>query len=181
MHTCSQTAHMAQLSITIHGDTLYHCYKASNMQPLTFKKQAIQNGAHKVHFSVEITAYGWDLKMTAQLITENILSMLYDVAQKLTNVQGWPSNKSDVDYIYYKLARLEHILSLSVQVVNINDWVYLNIWAAKCLIGNVLQDEESVITFNMQTTLTGDWGRPKYIISKNRCSISWNTGLKDMK
>ena len=116
--------------------------------------------------------------MTAELITENIISMLNDVAQKLRSVQDWRSNKSEVDYIYYKLDRLEHILSLSAQLVNIDDRIYCNISAAKCLVGHLLQDEEPVINFNMETTLTGNRGRPRYIISKEQLQYFMEYGFK---
>lgn len=112
------------------------------------------------------------------MITENIISMLNDVAQKLRSVQDWQSNKSEVDYIYYKLDRLEHILSLSTELVNIDDRIYCNISAAKCLVGHLLQDEESVINFNMKTTLTGNRGRPRYIISKEQLQYFMEYGFK---
>ena len=59
--------------------------------------------------------------MAVETIKDNIRSMLQEIMQKLNagNLRA-----DEIDYIYFKLDRVEHILSLSVQVTDIDARVF---------------------------------------------------------
>lgn len=65
--------------------------------------------------------YIWSSNMAVETIKDNIRSMLQEIMQKLNagNLRA-----DEIDYIYFKLDRVKHILSLSVQVTDIDARVF---------------------------------------------------------
>ena len=79
----------------------------------------------------------------------------------------------ELDYMYFKLNRVEHILSLSVQVIDIDARVFACISEVKYWMASQLQGKDER-GFQSEKVFTEDRGRPRYNISdrKNNCSTS---------
>ena len=108
--------------------------------------------------------------MAAETIKDNIRSMLQEIMQKLNagNLRA-----DELDYMYFKLNRVEHILSLSVQVIDIDARVFACISEVKYWMASQLQGKDER-GFQSEKVFTEDRGRPRYNISdrKNNCSTS---------
>ena len=85
--------------------------------------------------------------------------MLQEISRKLItrNLQS-----DEIDYIYFTIDRVEHLLALCVFSVEAE--IFSLFSEAKCLIGSELQ--ATAQGFQSDKIFTGDRGRPRYNITR---------------
>ena len=70
----------------------------------------------------------------------------------------------EIDYIYFTIDKVEHLLALCVQVFSVEAEIVSLFSEAKCLIGSELQ--ATAQGFQSDKVFTGDCGRPRYNITR---------------
>ena len=101
-----------------------------------------------------IVSRGEKKEISRKLITRNLLS-------------------DEMDYIYFTIARVEHILALCVQVFSVEAEIFSLLSKAKCLIGSESELPATAQTFQSDKVFTGDRGRPRYNITRQQVQLEY--------
>ena len=105
-------------------------------------------------------------KMAANEARISVCGMLQEISRKLKTRN---LRSHEMDYIYFTLDRVEHILALCVQAFSVEAEIFsLFSEAKKCLIGS--ENELSGIAqgFQSDKVFPGDRGRPRYDITRQQ-------------
>ena len=78
-----------------------------------------------------------------------------------------------MDYIYFTIARVEHILALCVQVFSVEAEIFSLLSKAKCLIASESELPATAQTFQSDKVFTGDRGRPRYNITRQQVQLEY--------
>ena len=87
--------------------------------------------------------------------------MLQEISRKLITRN---LRSDEIDYIYFTIDRVEHLLALCVQVFSVEAEIFSLFSEAKCLIGSELQ--ATAQGFQSDKVFAGDRGRPRYNITR---------------
>ncbi|CAH3118453.1 unnamed protein product [Porites lobata] len=109
------------------------------------------------------------------VVKERIQCGLLEIIQKLNTRH---LQYHEADYLYYKLDRLETILSQYAQLANIDDRVFCCISEVKYLIRNEIQrNEGNGDGFQCEMVFSGDRGRPRYNITEEQLEYFLDFGF----
>ena len=112
------------------------------------------------------------------VVKERIQCGLLEIIQKLNTRH---LQYHEADYLYYKLDRLETILSQYAQLANIDDRVFCCISEVKYLIRNEIQrNEGNGDGFQCEMVFSGDRGRPRYNITEEQLVRFWFYSNRDI-
>ena len=89
--------------------------------------------------------------------------MLREISRKLITRN---LRSDEIDYIYFTIDRVEHILALCVQVFSVEAEIFSLLSEAKCLIGSELQ--ATAQGFQSDKVFTEGRGRPRYNITRQK-------------
>ena len=101
--------------------------------------------------------------MAANDARSSVCSMLQEISRKLITRN---LRSDEIDYIYFTIDRVEHILALCVQVFSVEAEIFSLLSEAKCLIGSELQ--ATAQGFQSDKVFTGNRGRPRYNITRQQ-------------
>ena len=110
-------------------------------------------------------------------ITAQIVSMLEDIQRKLNGVV----RNDELDYLIFQLERIETILCLCMQTMEVNSTILSKISEAKYLLLSLSSDRvENQHDHRSQTstTFSSNHGRPQYDISKEQLEYLVQFGFK---
>lgn len=93
----------------------------------------------------------------------SVCSMLQEISCKLITRN---LRSDEMDYFYFTIDRVEHILALCVQVFSVEAEIFSLRSEAKCLIGSELPAIAQ--GFQSDKVFTGDRGRPRYNITRQQ-------------
>ena len=115
--------------------------------------------------------------MALEEISAQIVNMLQDISRKLNGVL----RDDELDYIIFQIERIETIISLCMQTMEVNLAVSSKISEAKYLLLSWRTDrveEQGENGFQTPKTFSGDRGRPQYNISKEQLEYFIEFGFK---
>jgi len=93
----------------------------------------------------------------------SVCSMFQEISRKLVTGN---LRSDEMDYIYFTVDRVEHILALSVQVFSVESELFSLLSEAKYLIGS--EQPATDQSFQSDKVFTGDRGRPRYNITRQQ-------------
>ena len=112
--------------------------------------------------------------MAANEARISVCRMLQEISRKLVT-KNLRSDK--MDYIYFTIDRVEHILALCVQVFSVDTEIFSLLSKAKCLIGSQSELPATAQSFQSDRVFTGDRGRPCYNITRQQLEYSKHYGF----
>lgn len=104
--------------------------------------------------------------MAENTIKYSVCCTLQELIRKLTSEN---LRQDELDYISFRLDRVEHLLALSVQIFNVDARIFACLSEAKYLVSNVnnLQCGTGQ-NFQSEKCFTGNRGRPRYNITRQQ-------------
>ena len=104
---------------------------------------------------------------TETLVTDRVCNILQEIIRQFTS----ENLRQDVlDYIFTRLERVENILSLSSQIFNVDDRIFVCISQAKYLVRSAYLQSDAATGQNSQPgkCFTGERERPRYNITSEQ-------------
>ena len=108
-----------------------------------------------------------EVDSTETLVTDRVCNILQEIIRQFTS----ENLRQDVlDYIFTRLERVENILSLSSQIFNVDDRIFVCISQAKYLVRSAYLQSDAATGQNCQPgkCFTGERGRPCYNITSEQ-------------
>ena len=108
-----------------------------------------------------------EVDSTETLVTDRVCNILQEIIRQFTS----ENLRQDVlDYIFTRLERVENILSLSSQIFNVDDRIFVCISQAKYLVRSAYLQSDAATGQNCQPgkCFTGERGRPRYNITSEQ-------------